>query len=283
MKTAILLMSCPDQKGLVYFITEFVYKYNGNIINLDQHIDKKNKIFFMRIEWELENFDLTGEEIPVFFEKLAKKFEMNWKLFFNDTMLKAAIFVSKQDHCLVDLLYRIKCGELKVNIPLIISNSENLRPIAEQNSIPFHVFEINSENKDSQEKKEIELLKNNKIDFVILARYMQIISEDFVNQYENKIINIHHSFLPAFIGMSPYLQAFNRGVKLIGATCHYVTKNLDEGPIISQDVAKISHRDTAEELMKKGKDIERLVLAEGVKLHTNHKTLVSQNKTVIFN
>lgn len=281
--TAILLMHCADQKGLVAAVTDFLYKNNGNIIDLDQHVDTNNQRFFMRVEWELSNFAIAPKKINDFFGTLVgKKFEMNWQLHFTNQKPRMAIFVSKMSHCLYDILQRYMSGEWEVEIPLIISNHQNLESIAKRFDIDFHLFPITKENKPEQEKNEIALLKQHKIDFVVLARYMQIISDDFIQQFENRIINIHHSFLPAFIGARPYHQAFQRGVKIIGATSHFVTADLDAGPIIQQDVAHISHKDTIKDLIRKGKDLEKLVLSRAIWLELQHKVLAYENRTVIF-
>ena len=281
-ETAILLLSCPDQKGIVAEISTFIYHYNGNILHSDQHTDYESGTFFMRIEWELENFQISREKIGEAFSFIADKFKMNWKLRFNTDKTRVAVLVSQFDHCLYDLLLRNQAGEYKAEIVMIIGNHEDLKPIAGHFGIPFHYFPVTASNKEEQEQKEIELLRNENIDLVILARYMQILSSQFVKAFPNKIINIHHSFLPAFIGAKPYHQAYRRGVKLIGATSHYVTEDLDDGPIIDQDVARITHRDSVADLIRKGKDLEKLVLSRAVKRHLEHKTLVFANRTVVF-
>lgn len=255
--SAILLINCPDKIGLVASVTEFISKNNGNIINLDEHVDIKERTFFMRIEWDLSNFVIPSEKIGDYFQTLiSKKFNMQWKLYFSDEIPRLAIYVSKLSHCLYDILARSQSREWRIEIPLIISNHSKLQSIAEIFDINYHVFPINSKNKHEQEQKQLELLKKHKIDFIVLARYMQILTDDFVNNYKNKIINIHHSFLPAFPGAKPYESAFERGVKIIGATSHYVTADLDEGPIIDQDVTGVSHADSVKDLIRKGRDLD---------------------------
>ncbi|MCQ2250213.1 MAG: formyltetrahydrofolate deformylase [Bacteroidales bacterium] len=284
MNTAILLLSCPDKPGLVAELTNFITYNNGNITYLDQYVDHTEGIFFMRMEWTLDRFLIAPEKISEYFMTLyAQKHQMEFKLFFTDRKPRMALFVSKLSHCLYDILARYTAGEWNVEIPLIISNHEMLRPAAERFGIPFHVFEITKENKAEMEAREMQLLKENDIDFIVLARYMQIISEDMIAAYPNNIINIHHSFLPAFVGAKPYHAAYARGVKLIGATSHYVTADLDAGPIIDQDVTRITHKDTVEDLVTKGKDLEKIVLSHAVQKHIEHKILAFKNKTVIFN
>ncbi len=282
METAVLLISCPDRRGILAEITGFIAKNNGNIIHADQHIDFQKGIFFMRIEWELEGFSLKKSEIEKAFKPIAEKFHINYQLHFSDEVQNVAVFVSKYDHCLYELLYRFKVGDLKGNLKLVISNHEDLRETVETFGIPFYYFPVSKENKREVEGEEIELLKRENINLVVLARYMQILSGRFVNTFRNRIINIHHSFLPAFVGAKPYHRAYERGVKIIGATSHYVTEELDQGPIIEQDVVRVSHRDTLEEMIKKGRDLEKLVLARAVKWHLENKILVYDNKTVIF-
>jgi len=282
-ETAILLISCPDRKGILSEVTTFIFKNNGNIIRADQHIDYQKSIFFARIEWDLTEFLIPKDEIKEAFSPIAKKFQMDYTIRFNTEIQNVAIFVSKYDHCLYDLLYRFKSNELKGGkVKLIISNHEDLRPIAQMYNIPYYYFPKTKENKLEVEKKEIQLLKKEKIDLIILARYMQILSPQFVNEFKNKIINIHHSFLPAFVGAKPYHRAYERGVKIIGATSHYVTEEVDQGPIIEQDVVRITHRDTIQDMIRKGRDLEKIVLARAVRWHLEHKILVYDNKTVIF-
>ncbi|MBN1952268.1 MAG: formyltetrahydrofolate deformylase [Bacteroidales bacterium] len=281
--TAILLMHCPDRKGLVVHVTEFIDNNNGNIISLDEHVDREEGIFFMRIEWELGGFLIPRDKIGEFFgTQIAAKFNMTWNIYFTNIKPRMAIFVSKMSHCLYDILARHHSGEWEVEIPLIISNHSNLEPVAKKFNIPFEEFPISKDNKSEQEKKEIALLKKHKISFVVLARYMQIISDDFIRQFPNKIINIHHSFLPAFPGAKPYHSAYQRGVKIIGATSHYVTADLDAGPIIDQAVTRITHRDPVENLVMKGRDVEKLVLSKAILMHIQRRTLVYNNRTIVF-
>ena len=284
MKTAKLLLHCPDQPGILAEVTDFITVNKGNIIYLDQYVDHVENIFFMRIEWELESFLVPQEKIEDYFETLyAQKYGMSFRLYFSDVKPRMAIFVSKMSHCLFDLLARYTAGEWNVEIPLIISNHPDLQHVAERFGIPFHLFPITKETKEEQEKKEMELLAKHKVNFIVLARYMQVISEKMIDAYPNRIINIHHSFLPAFVGAKPYHAAFERGVKLIGATSHYVTTELDAGPIIEQDVVRITHKDTVQDLVNKGKDLEKIVLSRAVQKHIERKVLAYKNKTVIFN
>ena len=284
MTTAKLLLHCPDIPGILAEVTDFITVNKGNIIYLDQYVDHVENIFFMRIEWELKDFLVPQEKIEDYFATLyAQKYEMNFRLYFSDTKPRMAIFVSKMSHCLFDLLARYTAGEWNVEIPLIISNHPDLQHVAERFGIPFHLFPITKETKEEQEKKEMELLAKHKITFIVLARYMQVISEQMINAYPNRIINIHHSFLPAFVGAKPYHAAFERGVKIIGATSHYVTTELDAGPIIEQDVVRITHKDTVQDLVNKGKDLEKIVLSRAVQKHIERKVLAYKNKTVIFN
>ena len=284
MKTAKLLLHCPDKPGILAEVTDFITVNKGNIIYLDQYVDHVENIFFMRIEWELKDFLVPQEKIEDYFATLyAQKYEMNFRLYFSDTKPRMAIFVSKMSHCLFDLLARYTAGEWNVEIPLNISNHPDLQHVAERFGIPFHLFPITKETKEEQEKKEMELLAKHKITFIVLARYMQVISEQMINAYPNRIINIHHSFLPAFVGAKPYHAAFERGVKIIGATSHYVTTELDAGPIIEQDVVRITHKDTVQDLVNKGKDLEKIVLSRAVQKHIERKVLAYKNKTVIFN
>lgn len=283
MKTAKLLLHCPDKPGILAEVTDFITVNKGNIIYLDQYVDHVENIFFMRIEWELEGFLVPQEKIEDYFATLyAQKYEMIFRLYFSDTKPRMAIFVSKMSHCLFDLLARYTAGEWNVEIPLIISNHPDLQHVAERFGIPFHLFPITKETKEEQEKKEMELLAKHKITFIVLARYMQVISERMIDAYPNRIINIHHSFLPAFVGAKPYHAAFERGVKIIGATSHYVTTELDAGPIIEQDVVRITHKDTVQDLVNKGKDLEKIVLSRAVQKHIERKVLAYKNKTVIF-
>lgn len=282
MNTAILLISCPDQKGITASITDFIYKHQGNIEHADQHIDFQSNIFFMRIEWSLDNFNLPKEQISKEFSCLADKFKMNFSLHFSSQTPRMAIFVSQQTHCLYDLLLKYKQGHLACEIPVIISNHPEIKEIAKSFRIKFFYSPKTSNSKLSAEKKELALLKKEKVDFLILARYGQIFTKQFVESFPNQIINIHHSFLPAFVGASPYRQAYSRGVKIIGATSHHVTQELDAGPIIEQDIARVSHRDSLEDLKREGQDLERTVLSRAVRWHLERKILVYANKTVVF-
>ena len=283
MTTAKLLLHCPDKPGILAEVTDFITVNKGNIIYLDQYVDHVENIFFMRIEWELKDFLVPQEKIEDYFRTLyGQKYEMDFRLYFSDVKARMAIFVSKLSHCLFDMLARYTAGEWNVEIPLIISNHPDLQHVAERFGIPFYLFPITKETKEEQERKEMELLAKHKITFIVLARYMQVISEQMINAYPNKIINIHHSFLPAFVGAKPYHAAFQRGVKIIGATSHYVTTELDAGPIIEQDVVRITHKDAIEDLVNKGKDLEKIVLSRAVQKHIERKVLAYKNKTVIF-
>ena len=284
MTTAKLLLHCPDKPGILAEVTDFITVNKGNLISLDQYVDHVENIFFMRIEWELKDFLVPKEKIEDYFETLyGQKYDMIFRLYFSDVKPRMAIFVSKMSHCLFDMLARYTAGEWNVEIPLIISNHPDLQHVAERFGIPFHLFPITKETKEEQERKEMELLAQNNITFIVLARYMQVISEQMISAYPNKIINIHHSFLPAFVGARPYHAAFERGVKIIGATSHYVTTELDAGPIIEQDVVRITHKDSIEDLVNKGKDLEKIVLSRAVQKHIERKVLAYKNKTVIFN
>jgi formyltetrahydrofolate deformylase len=273
MITATLLVSCPDQKGLVAKVADWLYSHNGNIIHADQHTDASAGLFLMRLEWQLADFDLKREEIAIAFEPLAKSIDANWQLHFSDRERRVAIFVTKQDHCLYDLILRQKSGEINARIPLVIGNHPDLEAIAHNFGINFHHVPITAENKAEQEQLQLDLLRQYQIDLVVLAKYMQVLSPNFLNAFA-QVINIHHSFLPAFPGAKPYHRAYKRGVKIIGATAHYVTEDLDEGPIIEQDVIRVSHRDAVADLIRKGKDLERIVLARAVRLHLENRVLV---------
>ena len=279
---AILLISCPDQKGITASVTNFVFEHNGNIIHADQHIDKQSNTFFMRIEWSLDGFDIKRETIGEQFTAIAHKFQMIWELSFSDRVARVAVFVSKHLHCLQDLLYRQEAGQLACTVPLIVSNHTAAKEIAKRHGIRFLEVPIGKDNKATQEQKEIEALNKEKIDLIVLARYHQILTPEFVRTFPNRIINIHHSFLPAFAGKNPYLQAYEKGVKIIGATSHFVTEKLDEGPIIEQDTVRISHRDALEDLVRKGEDLEKVVLSRAVRLALQKKILSYGNKTVVF-
>ena len=279
--TATLLISCPDQQGLVAKFANFIYDNGGNIIHADQHTDFEAGLFLTRIEWQLKGFKLSRDLISSSFASVGKPLQAVWDIHFSDTIPRLALFVTKQDHCLLDLLWRWQAKEIRAEIPLIISNHEKLKVIAEQFNIDFYHIPITKEQKYQQEARQLELLRQHRIDLVILAKYMHILTPYFINHFPH-IINIHHSFLPAFAGAKPYHRAYERGVKIIGATAHYVTADLDEGPIIEQDVVRISHRDTIADLIRKGKDLERVVLARAVRLHLQHRVLVYGNRTVVF-
>ncbi len=279
--TATLLISCPDQRGLVAKIANFIYANGGNIIHADQHTDFAAGLFLTRIEWQLSGFNLPQNLIAPAFNAIAQPLKAKWELHFSDAMPRIAIWVSKQDHCLYDLIWRHRAKEFAAEIPLIISNHPDLKAIAEQFEIEYHYIPITKDNKGEQEEKQLELLQKYSIDLVVLAKYMQIVTGDFIAKFP-QIINIHHSFLPAFVGANPYHRAFERGVKLIGATAHYATADLDAGPIIEQDVARVSHRDEIDDLIRKGKDLERVVLARAVRSHLQNRVLVYGNRTVVF-
>jgi formyltetrahydrofolate deformylase len=280
--TAILLVSCPDRRGLVFQIAEFVSRNNGNIVHADHHIDSQSGLFLMRVEWELDEFRIAPDEIAVHFAPIAEASNMQWQIHFSQRPQRIAIMVSKYGHCLYDLLLRNAAGELPGTIAFVSSNHGDLEAVAQRFGVPFYIFPIGSANKREQEQKQLELLARERIDLLVLARYMQILSPEFTASYRNRIINIHHSFLPAFTGSQPYHQAYRRGVKLIGATSHYVTEQLDDGPVIEQDVIRISHRDSVEDLIRKGRDLERIVLARGVRLHLESRVLPYGGKTAVF-
>ena len=281
--SAILLIHCPDQKGLVIAVTEFIYKNGGNILHLDQHVDQEQSVFFMRVQWDLDGFAIPDERIEEYFQTLvASRFEMTFQIHFSGQKPRMALFVSKLPHCFYDLLARYESGELAVEIPVIVSNHDEMRPVAERLGIEYHRIEITKDNKLEQEQRQLELLAAHDIDFVVLARYMQILSEQFIEAYPQRIINIHHSFLPAFPGARPYHSAYKRGVKVIGATSHYVTTELDAGPIIEQDVCRVSHKDAVEDMVRKGRDLEKIVLARAVWHHIHRNVLVYDNRTVVF-
>ena len=280
--TAILLISCPDRKGIDTALTRFVSEHDGNILHFDQHVDLQQNVFFMRIEWDLEGFTVPPEQIPSYMTPLALDFHMSWELFFSREVQRMAIFVSKMPHCLFDILARVESREWQVEIPLIISNHEDLAPLATRFNLPFHCIPVDEKNKEAQERKQLDLLKEYRVDFVVLARYMQILSPLLINAFPRKIINIHHSFLPAFPGARPYHSAYARGVKLIGATSHYVTEELDAGPIIEQGSVRVSHKDTVEDFIRKGRDLEKSVLGRAVWAHLQHKIIAFSNKTVVL-
>ena len=283
-QSATLLIYCEDRSGIIAAVTDFIHAHEGNIIYLDQYVDSEEKIFFMRIEWDLQNFVISRDKIETLFkEGLAKKYKMNYRLSFSDEKLRMAVFVSKLPHCLYDIISRCQSGEWNLDIPLIISNHQKLESVAKSFGIEYHYFPITPVTKSEQEVKQIELLKKYNIDFIVLARYMQILSEDFIKNYSSQIINIHHSFLPAFPGAKPYHSAHKRGVKIIGATSHYVTADLDEGPIIEQDVVRVTHVDSIKDLIRKGRDLEKIVLSRAIYSHFQRRTLVYKNRTIVFN
>jgi len=280
--TAVLLISCRDQKGLVAAVSDFLYRHDGNITHADQHTDLEEGVFLQRVEWELDGFGIQRDAIEESFRPIAERFGMRWSLRFSDYVPRLALLVSKLPHCLYDILARWRLGEFDAEIPLVVSNHEDARPIAEDFGLRYEVLPVTRDAKGDQERSIAALLDEQRVDLVVLARYMQILSDDFVSRYPNKIINIHHSFLPAFAGARPYHQAHERGVKIIGATAHYATRELDQGPIIDQDVARVSHRDSVEDLIRKGRDLEKVVLARAVDLHLRNRIVVYGNKTVVF-
>ena len=282
--SAIILIHCPDQRGLVATVTDFIHQNNGNILDLEQHIDKESNQFFMRIAWDLDGFAIAKDKVGEFFETLiANKFQMQWHLYFSDKVPRMAIFVSKMSHCLMDLLARLQSPDWNFEVPLVISNHPDMGEVVQNFGIPYYHIPINQKNKAEQEARQLELLREHKVDFIVLARYMQILSADFVQHYPNKVINIHHSFLPAFPGAKPYHSAFKRGVKIVGTTSHYVTADLDAGPIIEQDVIRVDHQSTVHDLVRRGQDLEKIVLARAVWNHLQRKLLVFNNKTIVFN
>ncbi|HJV06669.1 MAG TPA: formyltetrahydrofolate deformylase [Chromobacteriaceae bacterium] len=280
--SATLLINAPDKKGLVAAIANFLVTYNANIMHADQHQDTSENLFLMRVQWDLEGFTLPMDAFAAAFQPIADEHHMRWSVSLSARKPRMAIFVSKYEHCLADLLHRWRIGELGCDIPLVISNHEDCRRLVEFNGIPFHVIPVTRDNKVEAEAEQFRLLDEAGVDFIVLARYMQVLSANFVQRYPNRVINIHHSFLPAFDGAKPYHRAFARGVKLIGATSHYVTEDLDEGPIIEQEVMRISHRDEVEDLIQKGRDLEKVVLSRAVRWHVDHRILSYSNKTVIF-
>jgi len=281
-KSAVLLLSCPDRKGVVASISGFVFQHGGNILHADEHSDVDSGTFLMRVEFDPAEFDVPLNDFARHFSPIAIDFDMHWRLALSDYRPRMAILVSKYDHCLVDLLYRHQSGELACEVPCIVSNHPDSQPIADFYRIPFFLVPVEKENKQAAERQVLSLLERHVVDFIVLARYMQIHSDEFVNAYPRRIINIHHSFLPAVVGSKPYHQAFARGVKLIGATSHYVTEVLDDGPIIEQDVARVSHRDSVDDLIQKGRDLEKVVLSRAVRWHIENRVLLYGNKTVVF-
>jgi len=283
-ESATLLIHCPDRKGLVASVTEFLFREGGNILDLAQHVDAQDGMFFMRAEWDLADFAIPREEIGRrFHEEVGGRHDMQWNLFFSDEVPRMAVFVSRLPHCLYDILARCESGEWRVELPLVVSNHESLRSVAEHFDVDYHHVPVTKETKVEAERKQLELLKEYDVDFIVLARYMQILTEDFVDRYPERILNIHHSFLPAFAGARPYERAHERGVKIIGATSHYVIPELDAGPIIEQDVVKVGHDHSVEDLVRKGRDLEKVVLARAIWSHLKRKILVYRNRTVIFN
>ena len=280
--SAVLLISCPDQTGLVANVTQFIHANNGNVVHLDQHVDRQQSVFFMKLAWDLEGFWIPRERIGEKFAPIAERFSMTWDLHFSDDVHRLAVFVSKQGHCLHDILAHASSGAWKVEIPIIIGNHPTLQPVAERFEIPFACIPVDPDTKQQAEAEQLALLQEHDVDVVVLARYMQIVSGEFVARYPNRIINIHHSFLPAFAGAKPYHAAHDRGVKVIGATSHYVTPELDAGPIIEQDVVRVSHKDAVRDLMRKGQELEKVVLSRAIWHHIHHNVLVYGNKTVVF-
>jgi formyltetrahydrofolate deformylase len=280
--SAVLLINCPDRKGIVATISDFVFRHNGNILHADEHADEESNLFLMRVEFDPAEFDINLADFSRHFTPIAERFGMQWRLARSNYRPKMIILVSKYDHCLVDLLYRHKSGELACDIPLIISNHADNQPIADFYEVPYITIPVPKDDKRDAEAKILSLIEEHDPDFMVLARYMQILSNGFVHRYPQRIINIHHSFLPAFVGAKPYHQAFTRGVKLIGATSHYVTEVLDDGPIIEQDVVRISHRDSLDDLLQKGRDLEKVVLSRAVRWHIENRVLLYGNKTVVF-
>jgi len=280
--TAILLLSCPDQKGIVAAVSGFIARHNGNILDADQYSIQPENMLFMRVEWEMDGFSIGRDKLEDAIAPLVKRFGMKWTIHFSDYIPKVAIFVSRHVYCFHDLILRYRMGEFRAQIPLVISNHTDMEPLADLFGLSYRYYPITPENRREQEEKEIAELEREGIDLIVLARYMQILSGDIVGRYPGRIINIHHSFLPAFAGGSPYQQAYDRGVKIIGATSHYVTEKLDEGPIIAQDVIQITHKDSVDTMKLKGKDLERTVLSKAVRLHLEHRILVSGSRTIIF-
>ncbi|NCC50552.1 MAG: formyltetrahydrofolate deformylase [Spartobacteria bacterium] len=280
--SAVVLISCPDQKGIDAAITGFISAHHGNIIHLDQHVDFEQNVFFMRIEWELEGFRIAQDNIAEEIAKLAAPFRIDWQLFFSNRKPRMAVFVSRLSHCLHDILARVQSAEWAVDIPCVISNHADLGALVSRFDIPYYHLPIEPGAKDAQEARTLELLQTHEVDFIVLARYMQIISPRLLEPFTHRIINIHHSFLPAFPGARPYHSAYARGVKIIGATSHYVTEELDAGPIIEQDIIRVSHKDSIADLVRKGRDLEKIVLSRAIWHHLQHKVLIYNNKTVIF-
>jgi formyltetrahydrofolate deformylase len=280
--TAVLLITCRDQRGLVAAVSDFLYRNNGNIVHADQHTDQEEGVFLQRVEWELDGFAIDRDAIAESFRPIAERFGMTWRIRFTDEVSRVALLASKLPHCLYDLLARWRLGEFAADVALVISNHDDVGPIVGEFDVPFHVLPVDGATRAEQEASMLALLERERIDLVVMARYMQILSNDVISRYPERIINIHHSFLPAFAGGRPYHQAHERGVKLIGATAHYATADLDQGPIIDQDVARVSHRDAVDDLVRKGRDLEKVVLARAVDLHLRNRVVVYGNKTVVF-
>ena len=279
---AILLIACPDRQGIVAAVTQFIAAHHGNIVDLEQHVDPEHATFLMRVEWAAAGFDLDAESFGASFAPVSDLFGMTWELRQAARRTRMAIWVSREPHCLYDLMARYRSGEWSVDIPLVLGNHDTLRPLADQFGLPFHLFPITPETRAEQEARELALMREQGIDLIVLARYMQIVGPTLISAYPNRIINIHHSFLPAFPGAKPYHSAYERGVKIIGATSHYVTAELDRGPIIEQDVARASHKDSVQDLIRKGRDLEKVVLARAIAAHLEHRVLVVGNRTVVF-
>lgn len=278
-----LLIHCKDRPGIIASVTNFIAQQSGNIVYIDQHVDREQNIFFMRLESEFNSDRFSIETFKSMFQgNLVDNFEMDWRMYSSETKPKMALIVSKYDHCLYDILGRYNSAELQVEIPFILSNHNKLKHIADSFKIPYYYIPVTKDNKSDAEEKQLELLERHYVDFIVLARYMQIVSNNLIEKYPNKIINIHHSFLPAFVGAKPYHSAYKRGVKIIGATSHYITEELDAGPIIEQDVARVTHAHSIEDMIAKGRDLEKIVLSNAIKLHLNRKVMVYNNKTVIF-
>ena len=280
--TAILLLTCPDQRGIVAAISSFVAENNGNVIALDQYVDAAEQVFFARMEWELEGFSVPLDQFAARFDTVARPRRIDWSLRLSAERLRMAVMVSRQPHCLYDILARHESGEWPVDLALVLSNHPDHRGLVERHGIPFHLVPVTAADKAQTEPRQIQILRDARIDFVVLARYMQILSPDFVRAFPCRIVNIHHSFLPAFAGAKPYHAAHDRGVKIVGATAHYVTENLDEGPIIEQDVIRVSHRQGVEDLVRLGRDLEKIVLSRAIYAHLTHRILVYHNRTVVF-
>jgi formyltetrahydrofolate deformylase len=279
---AVLLLTCPEQRGIVATVADFVYRHDGNIVDAAEHTDFETNLFLQRIEWDMEGFLIPRDDVAQAFAPIAQRFGMTCELRFSDHVPRMAVFVSRLDHCLFDLLWRQRSGELRAEVPFVLSNHDDLRPVVESFGIPFHLHPVTAATRDAEEPKILARLAAERIDFVVLARYMQVLGAPMVAAWRNRIVNIHHSFLPAFAGGRPYHMAYARGVKVIGATAHYVTEDLDEGPIIEQDVTRVSHHDSVEDMVRKGRDLERVVLARAVRLHLGNRVLVYGNRTVVF-